>query len=125
MEWLILSGSGNRKKTPPPKDKMDFDIEDFLKMDPDGFNGLGLGSTESDETSRGSKSSRWFSKSQEQTETSSSTSLPEKPMQHSNQDAARSLLEMLQKGNQQPQDLKKILTAEELERTAGNYSPLS
>jgi len=98
---------------------MDFDIEDFLKMDPDGFDGFGLGPTESDETSRGSKSSRWFSKNQEQTETNTSPSLPEKVVQQSNQDAARSLLEMLQKGSQHPQD-SKILTAEELERSTGN-----
>ena len=104
---------------------MDFDIEDFLKMDSDGFNGLGLGPTETDETSRGSKSSRWFSKSQEQAETSNPPSVPEKgaQQQQSKQDAARSLLEMLQKGTQQPQDLKKILTAEELERSTGKCFP--
>ena len=112
-----------RKKTPPPKDKMDFDIEDFLKMDSNGFNGLGLGPGESDETSRGgSKSSRWFSKSQEEAQTNTAPVVPatDKGLHQSKQDAARSLLEMLQKGTQQPQDLHKILTAEELERSTGN-----
>lgn len=108
-----------RKKSSTNQDKMDFNIEDFLKMDGD-LNGLGLGSTESDETSRGSKASRWFGKASDLPEAS-------KPMASenvatdlsSNQDAARSLLEMLQKGSQQQLEHKKIVTAEELERTSG------
>jgi hypothetical protein len=90
-------------------------------MDGD-LNGLGLGPTESEETSRGSKASRWFGKTSDVPETSKPLA-PEnvKIDPSTNQDAARSLLEMLQKGNQQQQSVehKKIVTAEELERSSG------
>ena len=89
-------------------------------MDPDGLNGLGLGPTDADETSRCSKSSRWFGKTQEQTQPEQSAPVqPDKGIS-SKQDAARSLLEMLQKGVTQPPDLAKVVTAEELERSTGN-----
>lgn len=80
---------------------------------------MGLGTSETEEVSRGSRASRWFGKTSEQPE-------PAKPVQSATsdlsvkQDAARSLLEMLQKGSSQSSDLnKKILTAEELERGSG------
>lgn len=103
---------------------MDFNIEDFLKMDGD-LNGLGLGPTESDENSRGSKASRWFSKASDLPEASKPVASENlKPDLSTNQDAARSLLEMLQKGSQHQQQLehKKIVTAEELERGSGKCS---
>ena len=104
------------------QDQMDFNIEDFLKMDSDG---LGLGPTEDVDVSRSSKASRWFGKTNEQTEKPKSAPVTEKVDRLSNsvnQDAARSLLEMLQKGApQQPnmEQQKKMLTAEELERGSG------
>lgn len=99
---------------------MDFNIEDFLKMDGD-LNGLGLGQTESEETSRGSKASRWFGKTTEVPEASKPVvSENVKQDLSTNQDAARSLLEMLQKGGQQQSvEHKKVVTAEELERSSG------
>lgn len=109
-----------RKKSPTNKDQ-DFNIEDFLKMDSD-LNGLGLGSVESEETSRGSKSSRWFGKTSDLPEASKPlVSEHVKPDLSSKEDAARSLLEMLQKGGQHQQSVehKKVVTAEELERSSG------
>lgn len=100
---------------------MDFNIEDFLKMDGD-LNGLGLGSGEIEETSRGSKASRWFGKTSEFSETTKPVaSEPVEPQVSTNEDAARSLLEMLQKGghNQHSVEQKKFVTAEELERGSG------
>lgn len=110
-----------RRKSPTNKDQLDFNIEDFLKMDSD-LNGLGLGTVESEETSRGSKSSRWFGKTSDLSEASKpSTSESAKPEMSSKEDAARSLLEMLQKGSlhQQSVEHKKVVTAEELERSSG------
>jgi hypothetical protein len=106
---------------------MDFNIEDFLKMDGD-LNGLGLGPTESEETSRGSKASRWFVKTSDLPEASKPPATENvKPDHSTNQDAARSLLEMLQKGSQQQQSVehKKIVTAEELERSSGKLRDYS
>ena len=100
---------------------MDFNIEDFLKMDGD-LNGLGLGQAESEETSRGSKASRWFGKTSEVPEASKPAVSENVKQNHSaNQDAARSLLEMLQKGGQTQQSVehKKVVTAEELDRSSG------
>ena len=100
------------------QDQMDFNIEDFLKMDSDG---LGLGPAEEVEVSRSSKASRWFGRTNEQPENHKS-SAREKEDHSVNQDAARSLLEMLQKGVPQTTNLdqpKKIMTAEELERSSG------
>ena len=96
---------------------MDFNIEDFLKMDSDG---LGLGPSEEVEVTRSSKASRWFGRTNEQPENHKPVS--EKVDHSVNQDAARSLLEMLQKGVPQQTNLdqhKKIITAEELERSSG------
>ena len=110
-----------RRKSPINQDKMDFNIEDFLKMDGD-LNGLGLGPSESEETSRGSKASRWFGKTSDLSEASKPSASENIVTDLSgNQDAARSLLEMLQKGSQQQQSVenKKIVTAEELERSSG------
>lgn len=100
------------------QDQMDFNIEDFLKMDSDG---LGLGPPEEVEVSRSSKASRWFGRTNEQPENHKSAA-PEKIDHSVNQDAARSLLEMLQKGAPQQTNLdqhRKIMTAEELERNSG------
>jgi hypothetical protein len=111
----------HRRKSPINQDKMDFNIEDFLKMDGD-LNGLGLGPSESEETSRGSKASRWFGKTSDLSEASKPSASENIVTDLSgNQDAARSLLEMLQKGSQQQQSVenKKIVTAEELERSSG------
>ena len=96
---------------------MDFNIEDFLKMDSDG---LGLGPSEEVEVTRSSKASRLFGRTNEQPE--NHKPVPEKVDHSVNQDAARSLLEMLQKGVPQQTNLdqqKKIITAEELERSSG------
>ncbi len=115
-----VSNFVGRRKSPTNQNQMDFNIEDFLKMDGD-LNGLGLGQTESEETSRGSKASRWFGKTSEVPEASKPV-VPENVKQDlsTNQDAARSLLEMLQKGGQQQSvEQKKVVTAEELERSSG------
>lgn len=114
-----------RRKSPTPEDKIGFNIDDILKMDSDGLNGLGLsGPAESEEISRGSKASRWFGK------TSSEQSEPSKTVKEvpsavdSKEDAARSLLEMMQKGSGGSHNIehKKVVTAEELERSAGNLA---
>lgn len=84
--------------------------------------GLGLGTVESEETSRGSKASRWFGKTSDVPEASKPVvSEHVKPDLSSKEDAARSLLEMLQKGGQHQQSVehKKVVTAEELERSSG------
>lgn len=119
-ELLNIFCSVCRKKSPTNKDQ-DFNIEDFLKMDSD-INGLGLGTVESEETSRGSKASRWFGKTSDVPEASKPlVSEQVKPDLSSKEDAARSLLEMLQKGGQHQQSVehKKVVTAEELERSSG------
>lgn len=85
---------------------MDFNLEEFLKMDSEAMNGLALG--EKEETVRSSKASRWFGKVVEQDEAPK-----EEPVK---QDPARSLLEILQKGQSEN---KKIVTAQELERSSG------
>lgn len=108
-------------KSPP----MDFNLEEFLKMDEEGLKGLALGNNESEETTRSSKSSRWFGKVVEEDVKA------EEPVK---QDPARSLLDILQGksgasqkghdgGNQQFEQMgKKMLTAQELERGAGNLN---
>ena len=124
-ESFCTSFQSLRRKSPANADKMDFNIEDFLKMDSDG---LGLGSlapSASEEVSRGSKASRWFSKASDQVEQAkpAEKSAPQTALS-SKEDAARSLLEMMQKGSSQnapEQHNKKVLTAEELERSAGTF----
>ena len=87
---------------------MDFNLEEFLKMDTEGLmNGLALG--EKEETVRSSKASRWFGKVVEQ----ESEKPKEEPVK---EDPARSLLEILQKSQSES---KKIVKAEELERGSG------
>jgi hypothetical protein len=123
-----------RKKTPPSgttqvqPDQLDFNIDEFLKMDSDGLNGLGLGSSEPEEMNRGSKASRWFgNKSQQEPQTSASEQARNSAAQQEQtnnqfgrEDAARSLLEMLQKGSQPSAPIESVKkgtypTAEELE----------
>ena len=109
-------------------DQLDFNIEDFLKMDTDGLNGLGLGSSEPEEMNRGSKASRWFgNKTQEPQPMSASEQARNSAAQQEQtnnqfgrEDAARSLLEMLQKGSQPSAPIESVKkgtypTAEELE----------
>lgn len=109
----------SRKKSPTEDESINFNIEAFL-MDSD-LNGLGLGAVESEESSRGSKASRWFGNKSEPEPSKPSISKENKSDFSSKEDAARSLLEMLQKGSQQQQfvEHKKMLTAEELERSSG------
>ena len=129
---MIIYGM-SRKKAPTPQ--LDFNIDDFLKMDSDGLNGLGLGIAEPEEMSRGSKSSRWFGNNRtadqpaETTESGGGSAQQpnevEKKKQHDvsgHEDAARSLLEIMQKGSQPRfNDLQKFLTAEELEKGTGDW----
>lgn len=100
---------------------MDFNIEDFLKMDADN---LGLMTSENEEVSRSSKASRWFGKTSDVSEADKPAQKGGPSANSGKEDAARSLLEMLQKGSSQApeQHNKKVLTAEELERSSGTYS---
>lgn len=107
------------------QEQSDFNIEDFLKLDGDGLGDIGLGSTGTEESTRASRSSRWFGKSNEKADSNSTSVAPADQAGSTSttkQDAARSLLEMLQKGTQpQPvENVKKVVTAEELERSTGN-----
>lgn len=114
-----------RRKSPTPEDKIGFNIDDILKMDSDGLNGLGLsGPAESEEISRGSKASRWFGKTSSEQSESSKTAKVVPSAVDSKEDAARSLLEMMQKGSSGSHTIehKKVVTAEELERSAGNLA---
>lgn len=115
---VLTSFISSKKKNPTDNEPLDFNIEDFLKMDGD-LNGLGLGAVENEESSRSSKASRWFGNTSEPDTKPQQVSKESKP-DSSNEDPARSLLEMLQKGSQYQQfEHKKVVTAEELERSSG------
>ena len=125
--------------------QLDFNMYDFLKMDTD----LGLGSSgEAEELiTCGSKASRWFGKTQPapavEAPVAPAAPVPEpvasvpgaaplapastpSDAKSGHEDAARSLLEMLQKGTSlggEPPKKGSFVTAEELERIAGRLPP--
>ena len=123
---LVRKKTGTQQVQP---DQLDFNIDEFLKMDSDGLNGLGLGSSEPEEMNRGSKASRWFgNKSQQEPQPmsaseqarNSAAQQEQTNTQFGREDAARSLLEMLQKGSQPSAPIESVKkgtypTAEELE----------
>ena len=123
---LVRKKTGTQQVQP---DQLDFNIDEFLKMDSDGLNGLGLGSSEPEEMNRGSKASRWFgNKSQQEPQPisaseqarNSAAQQEQTNNQFGREDAARSLLEMLQKGSQPSAPIESVKkgtypTAEELE----------